>query len=151
MGSTWGPHGPFRPQMGPMLAPWIFQGSLFQVTNELLGNDMSTSLPYWRRPLILIFITRIHRTSCPGHHFHLISGTSIAAWSLFSFCHKPGGHHSYWEVPTRLELYGHQWRTPTLFYLFIFHTWGFFFFGGIQCLLLLQKNRWSVNSKIVDR
>ena len=39
MGPTWGPHGPYRPQMGPMLAQWTLLSGVMFITSFLIGWD----------------------------------------------------------------------------------------------------------------
>ena len=44
MGPTWGPPGPCRPQMGPMLAPWSLRSGQSLLTTELRNPAMCTPL-----------------------------------------------------------------------------------------------------------
>ena len=38
MGPTWGPPGPCRPQMGPMLAPWTLLSSLYSIQGSAISQ-----------------------------------------------------------------------------------------------------------------
>ena len=62
MGPTWGPHGPYRPQMGPVLAPWtLLSGLLIEnqylcVDHSLVPNTVSKPLCPMIAPITDVYV-----------------------------------------------------------------------------------------------
>ena len=54
MGPTWGPPGPCRPQMGPMLAPWTFLSGeltlMLSYARQYHLGDSHVQSPRWPHP-----------------------------------------------------------------------------------------------------
>ena len=54
MGPTWGPPGSFRPQMGPMLAPWTLLSRYLSIPRSLVLTE-AIDLP-WPLPHLEMFV-----------------------------------------------------------------------------------------------
>ena len=93
MGPTWGPPGPCRPQMGPMLAPWNLLSGLkshFKMYTKWtalcpLGSFYEVSIVSWQFDLCVSFIWA-RRNMCNTAWFHHDKAAHIKSpinhWSL---------------------------------------------------------------------
>ena len=108
MGSTWGPSGADRTQMGPMLAPWASLSGWLRPCRSVVSSSIALwafeQLVYkqscdiqWSQPLKCILFTVVnlcrHTThACPGLHAslharkHTYRQICILEWSLADGC-----------------------------------------------------------------
>ena len=109
MGSTWGPSGADRTQMGPMLAPWTLLSGWLRPCRSVVSSSIALwafeQLVYkqscdiqWSQPLkcILVTVANLCRHSmhaCPGLHTspharkHIYRQICILEWSVADECY----------------------------------------------------------------
>ena len=92
MGATWVPPGPCRPQMGPMLAPWIFLSAIVIVAFVYFSPEKADVKQVSRQ---------IHHRSANINSFCLVS-SSFIYYHMMTCWHKSGFRKAgtlWWESP----------------------------------------------------
>ena len=95
VGPTWGPPGSWRPQMGPMLAPWTLLSGITSVSLTSSRTRDIRSVYYTalciRRPSPRQFPSRhpllglVYAHNCTNMHLqkHAVPGTLLQTWTNF--------------------------------------------------------------------
>ena len=133
MGPTWGPHGPCRPQMGPMLAPWTLLSGmtihhysvcvcLLQCCPGYVDTDMTS-----------------HKGPKTPDQGRLVRGLTPAVHYMFSLS-GPNGE------PVR----GFSWiKAPQFWYMYsVFH--GIISIVGYNYGQVRKKRQTIIHSLVVD-
>ena len=103
MGPTWGPPGSYRPQLGPMLAPWSLLSGLRLEWNEISLSVSTYAVPKMIlivsiRQLVTIFCEVKAIYSTPSGVVIFISKAATETRQCIINCYTTRFNQGYWRV-----------------------------------------------------